>query len=94
MLPGDPNLGHGTNAQHIEIRFGDAPEQPDCEPCDGSGYLPISECCEAEMDARHVKEGVCPTCHQLCDRIDCGDCDGSGKQPEEERNEPEPDRDE
>ena len=54
----------------------------DCSCCEGTGLLPMSNCCESE-----IHNGVCVDCNQTCKQAKCSECDGTG-QVEMEPNEP------
>lgn len=68
-----------------ENRLPDDDDVPteECPECEGSGKLPMSKCCESE-----IQNGVCMECHETTQQADCYECDGTG---EVECEKPEPD---
>lgn len=73
----DFNMPPGVRASNIPgNRSSD--KRAECDTCQGTGKLSISECCGAEMDGEMQDVGICPDCHDHCRVAVCEDCNGTG----------------
>lgn len=47
----------------------------DCEECNGTGKIDISNCCGVEFN---IDIMICSKCHEHCDKDSCNECEGTG----------------
>jgi DnaJ-class molecular chaperone len=47
----------------------------ECEDCDGTGTVPLSNCCGADVDTDIL---ICSDCKEHCDISECDTCAGNG----------------
>lgn len=72
-LPGDPNLPGGCTDADVDRAMGGDIGEEDCDNCDGTGLMGVSECCEGSLS-----NGKCETCGEEANELQCPQCDGKG----------------